>query len=67
MISVDFGRWIALACAVATLTLAFDARALTAPRAAELGPEVAMVQPSGGFVGQLQSRLSMARPVRCSP
>ena len=53
-LGVGYGRMIALACALFALTHAVDGRAQTAPRAAVLGPEVAMAEPSGGFVGQLR-------------
>jgi hypothetical protein len=49
-----FGRMSALACALIALSSAgflTDARAL--PRAAELGPQVALTQPRNGYVGRL--------------
>src|SRR5262250_2649430 len=52
-LGVVFGRTIALACALVAFTHASDVRAQTATRAAELGPEAVMAEPSGGFVGQL--------------
>ena len=45
-------RTIVLACALA-LSFAFYSSASAAPRAAELGPEVTVSEPSGGFVGRL--------------
>ena len=45
------GAFIALATALAVLSFACGAQA--APRAAELGPEVAITEPSGGYVGRL--------------
>src|SRR5207344_2338176 len=45
---VGNGRLMALACA-----LAATGGALAAPRAAELGPETAMAEPVGGYVGRL--------------
>jgi len=45
-------RVVALACAFA-LSFAFYSSAFAAPRAAELGPEVTVGEPSGGFVGRL--------------
>jgi hypothetical protein len=52
------GRTSAHACALVAFSLIallsiFGGSALAAPRAAELGPEVALTQPSGGFVGRL--------------
>lgn len=51
---VAFGRTIALVCALFALSHAVDARAQSAPRASALGPEVAITEPSNGFVGQLR-------------
>src|SRR5262249_19382452 len=45
-------RMITLACALA-LSFAFYSSAFAAPRAADLGPEVTLGEPSGGFVGRL--------------
>jgi hypothetical protein len=53
MLGIGFGRAIALACALLGGTLACEVRAQTAPRAAALGPEVAITEPSNGFVGRL--------------
>jgi hypothetical protein len=52
ILGVVNGRMIALACAFA-LSFAFYSSASAAPRAAELGPEVTVGEPSGGFVGRL--------------
>jgi hypothetical protein len=46
-------RTVALACALFAFSFAFGGNALAAPRAAELGPEVALTEPSGGYVGRL--------------
>ena len=54
MLGVGYGRTMALACALFALACSFDGRALAAPRASDLGPEVAMAEPSGGFVGRLE-------------
>ena len=54
MLGVAYGRTIALACALVALTYHPMSVAQTAPRAAALGPEVVMAEPSGGFVGQLR-------------
>lgn len=54
MLSLDSGRWSAvLATAFFALFLTFEAGAAQAPRAAQLGPEVSIQKPSGGFVGKL--------------
>jgi hypothetical protein len=45
------GKLAALACAI---LFVFASVANAAPRAADLGPEVPMAEPSGGFVGQLK-------------
>jgi hypothetical protein len=47
-------RLIAFACALAAFALATTGAARAAPRAAEFGPEVAMAEPAGGYVGQLR-------------
>ena len=54
MFGVGYGRTMALACALFALACSFDGRALAAPRASDLGTEVAMAEPSGGFVGRLE-------------
>src|ERR1041384_3911552 len=49
------GKLAALACAIGFFVLgSFWASANAAPRAADLGPEMPMAEPSGGFVGQLK-------------
>jgi hypothetical protein len=50
---VACGRWLAPARLLLALALA-SAESTAAPRAAELGPEMALVEPSGGFVGELR-------------
>ncbi|MET0924824.1 MAG: hypothetical protein ABWY47_16940, partial [Xanthobacteraceae bacterium] len=47
------GRLMALACALAAFALASTGAAFAAPRAVELGPEVAVAEPAGGYVGRL--------------
>jgi hypothetical protein len=51
--SAACGRLLALLCLMAVLTFGFSP-AVAAPRAAELGPEAVMAEPSDGFVGQLR-------------
>src|SRR5258708_19623963 len=48
------GRSTALACALVGLVLAFPHGAFATPRAAELGPQMPLADPSGGYVGQLK-------------
>src|SRR5215203_6171674 len=43
-----------LAAAIFGLALLFNPSAWAAPRAADLGPEVPLLQPLGGYVGQLK-------------
>src|SRR5262245_27953358 len=62
---VRIGRVMVLAGALLALTLGFGAAARAAPRAAELGPEVAMAEPAGGFVGRL--KVAPARGVAGTP
>jgi hypothetical protein len=50
---VGNGRLMTLACALAAFALAATGGALAAPRAADLGPETAMAEPAGGYVGRL--------------
>src|SRR5262245_65669726 len=45
-------RTMALACALA-LSFVFHSSAFAAPRVTELGPEVTVGEPSGGFMGRL--------------
>src|SRR5262245_800845 len=52
VLGVVIRRMSALACAL-TLSFAFSSSAFAAPRAAELGPEVTLGEPSGGFEGRL--------------
>src|SRR4051812_15502554 len=52
MLRLDGGRLSALACALAVFV--FGSSANAAPRAADLGSEVPMVEPSGGYVGKLK-------------
>jgi hypothetical protein len=47
-------RPIALACALVGLALALPGGAFAAPRAAELGEQMPLAEPSGGYVGQLK-------------
>jgi hypothetical protein len=48
------GRLMALACALFALSAASSDGTLAAPGAAELGPEVALTEPAGGYVGRLE-------------
>src|SRR5262249_60595341 len=48
------GRSGAFACALIGLIFGCLHGAVAAPRAAELGPEVAVAKPSGGYVGRLK-------------
>ena len=52
-IGARYGRLNLLACALFVSALMFAAEALAAPRAAELGPEMPLAEPAGGFVGKL--------------
>ena len=45
---------VALACALAVVLLLASVHPAAAKRAAELGPEVPLTEPSGGYVGQLK-------------
>ncbi len=47
------GRAILLACTLVAFSCTFPASLMAAPRAADLGPEVALTEPSDGFVGRL--------------
>jgi hypothetical protein len=49
-----FGRPVVLACALATVGLVHSPSFAATPHPADLGPEVALATPSGGFVGRLQ-------------
>jgi hypothetical protein len=53
MIRAGRGRLCAAACALIAFALAPVSNALAVPLAAELGPVVALGEPSGGFVGRL--------------
>jgi len=53
-LGVDCGWPVALACVLAAFLLAFSVNAAAARRAAELGPEVPLTEPSGGYAGQLK-------------
>jgi hypothetical protein len=53
-LGVENGRLVALACALAALLLASPVDTAAAKRAAELGPEVPLTEPSGGYAGQLK-------------
>ena len=53
ILAVGNGRSLAFACALIGLAIASPRSALAAPRAAELGSEVAVAKPSGGYVGRL--------------
>jgi hypothetical protein len=46
-------RYGLLTCALFVSALMFAAEALAAPRAAELGPEMPLAEPAGGFLGKL--------------
>ena len=62
----EYGRAIALVCAFAcafALTIAGGKPGFAAPSAAELGPETALAEPAGGYVGRLQV-CPRARPGR---
>jgi hypothetical protein len=50
---VGIGRAVALACALVAIALVSASSGLAAPRAADFGPEVALGEPSGGYVGRL--------------
>jgi hypothetical protein len=50
MLGIGYGRAVALACALLAGSLAWDARAQTAPA---FGPEIAITHPANGFVGRL--------------
>ena len=52
-IGARYGRLNLFACALFVSALMFAAEALAAPRAAELGPEMPLAEPAGGFVGKL--------------
>ena len=54
--SVNVGRAapLALACALAACVLAFHINDAAAAKATELGPEVPMTTPAGGYVGELK-------------
>ena len=52
-IGARYGRLNLFACALFVSALTFAAEALAAPRAAELGPEMPLAEPAGGFVGKL--------------
>src|SRR5207247_6896731 len=52
-IGVTRGRLIAVACVMLIFASAFAGAAVAAPHAADLGPEVPLAQPAGGFVGRL--------------
>src|SRR5262249_3194112 len=45
---------LALVCALALSLFAISVEAASARRAAELGPEVALAEPAGGYVGKLK-------------
>ena len=47
-------RLVSVTCALFALSLVAPARSLPAPLAAALGPEVAVGEPSGGYVGHLE-------------
>ena len=49
---VGSGRLMALACALAAFALMLAGGAFAAPRAVELGPEVPLAEPAGGYVGR---------------
>src|SRR5258708_36391524 len=54
MIRIEGGRAIGFACALFAVLFASSEGALAAPRAADLGPEVALTEPSNGYVGRLK-------------
>jgi hypothetical protein len=49
------GRLNVFACALLACALMLTSEALAAPRAAELGPEMPLAEPTGGFVGRLHA------------
>src|SRR5262245_43637356 len=51
---VGIRRAITLACALAALALVFPETSTAAPRASALGPEVALTEPAGNYVGRLR-------------
>jgi len=53
MIGARYGRLNAFACALVACALMRAGEALAAPRAAELGPEMPLAEPAGGFVGKV--------------
>src|SRR5262245_20105301 len=54
MLGVGHRRRMAFACAIAAvLLLALPINAVVAKTVSELGPEVPMTEPSGGYVGEL--------------
>src|SRR5689334_6904893 len=53
-IRVDSGRLISAACALFAALFVAGGVAFAAPLAADLGPEVALTEPSNGFVGSLK-------------
>ena len=54
MFGVGNRRLMLLACALIGLALGFSHGSIAAPRAVELGPQVPLAEPSGGYVGQLK-------------
>ena len=50
---VEIRRAVTLACVLVAFTLVSSSAGLAAPRAADFGPEVALGEPSGGYVGRL--------------
>ncbi len=53
-LGVENRRLMAFALMLAVFFLAFPVNSTAAKRSAELGPEVALTEPSGGYVGQLK-------------
>ena len=53
-LGVETGRLKALVCALTVFLLVTPVNTAAAKRAAELGPEVPMTEPSGGYTGQLK-------------
>ena len=53
-IHIEGGRAMGLACVLFTVLFVSGESALAVPRANELGPEVALTEPSNGYVGRLK-------------
>ena len=53
MIGVSYGQLNVFACALFAAALTLAGEAFASSRAAELGPEMPMAEPAGGFVGNV--------------